>query len=186
MSRARSPQQLGLRAVWPDPVDDRAADCPCHQCQPCGYQQYEQLAVAPWPCSMAGLGPGLLVVFEPVPAYRPRHLQATVLFRLLEQLYERVSLLWEERFEPRYGPWRGFYDQEVARYLDCLSSQGTASSSAASPVFTVTPVATTSSQAGMLFPIHNRARPYPRELPSATGFTPTSLQVAPAQLDEGP
>jgi len=99
---------------------------------------------------------------------------------------ERVSLLWEERFEPRYGPWRGFYDQEVARYLDCLSSQGTASSSAASPVFTVTPVATTSSQAGMLFPIHNRARPYPRELPSATGFTPTSLQVAPAQLDEGP
>jgi hypothetical protein len=68
---------------------------------------------------MTGLGPGLLAVFEPVTAYRPRHPQATALFRLLEQLYERVSLLWEERFEPRYGPWRGFYDQAIARYLDC-------------------------------------------------------------------
>jgi hypothetical protein len=27
--------------------------------------------------------------------------------------------LWEGRFEPRYGFWRGFYDAAVARYYDC-------------------------------------------------------------------
>ena len=26
---------------------------------------------------------------------------------------------WEERFERRYGFWRGFVDEQVQRYLDC-------------------------------------------------------------------
>ena len=26
---------------------------------------------------------------------------------------------WEERFERRYGFWRGFIDEQVKRYLDC-------------------------------------------------------------------
>jgi hypothetical protein len=68
---------------------------------------------------MTGVVPGLTVVFDPCPAYRSRQPEASGLYRVLQDLYERVKLLWEERFEPRYGPWRGFYDQAIARYLDC-------------------------------------------------------------------
>jgi hypothetical protein len=53
------------------------------------------------------------------PRYRPRNPRATSLYRLLEAHYETVKGLWEERFERRYGFWRGFYDTAVARYLDC-------------------------------------------------------------------
>ena len=28
-------------------------------------------------------------------------------------------MLWEERFESRYGFWRGFVDDAISRYLDC-------------------------------------------------------------------
>jgi len=34
-------------------------------------------------------------------------------------LYETVKGQWEERFESRYGFWRSFGDEAVARYLDC-------------------------------------------------------------------
>jgi hypothetical protein len=33
--------------------------------------------------------------------------------------YERVKGRWEERFERKYGFWRGLADEVVARYLDC-------------------------------------------------------------------
>jgi hypothetical protein len=26
---------------------------------------------------------------------------------------------WEERFEPQYGFWSGFIDEQVRRYLEC-------------------------------------------------------------------
>lgn len=51
--------------------------------------------------------------------YRPRRPQQTPLFRLLESLFEPVKLCWEDRFEARYGFWQGYWDQAVARYLDC-------------------------------------------------------------------
>jgi hypothetical protein len=41
------------------------------------------------------------------------------LYRLVEAHYEEVKGQWEERFESRYGHWRGFVDEVVARYLDC-------------------------------------------------------------------
>ncbi len=34
-------------------------------------------------------------------------------------MYEEVRGQWEERFECRYGFWRGFVDEQVRRYLDC-------------------------------------------------------------------
>jgi hypothetical protein len=49
------------------------------------------------------------------PGGRPR----PPLYKLLESLYERVKGCWEERFEGRYGFWRGLVDGVVARYLDC-------------------------------------------------------------------
>jgi len=36
-----------------------------------------------------------------------------------KSLYERLKECWEERFEHRYGFWRGLVDGVVARYLDC-------------------------------------------------------------------
>jgi len=51
--------------------------------------------------------------------YRPRDPRKTPLWGLLDTLYERVKGEWEERFERRYGFWRGLADGAVARYLDC-------------------------------------------------------------------
>ena len=56
---------------------------------------------------------------EPPPLYQTRNPRATALYQLLEAYYEDVKSLWEERFETKYGFWRGFVDQVVARYLDC-------------------------------------------------------------------
>ncbi|MEX1245853.1 MAG: transposase [Thermoanaerobaculia bacterium] len=51
--------------------------------------------------------------------YRPRRPEATPLYRLLESRYDPVKGAWEDRFEDRYGFWRGMVDGAVARYLDC-------------------------------------------------------------------
>ena len=51
--------------------------------------------------------------------YRPWDPRKTSLWGLLDTLYERVKGEWEERFERRYGFWRGLADEAVARYLDC-------------------------------------------------------------------
>jgi hypothetical protein len=51
--------------------------------------------------------------------YRPRDPRKTALWGLLDTLYERVKEEWEERFERRFGFWRGLADEAVARYLDC-------------------------------------------------------------------
>jgi len=49
--------------------------------------------------------------------YRPRNVRATPLYQLLETYYEDVKAIWEERFQTKYGFWRGFVDSVVARYL---------------------------------------------------------------------
>jgi hypothetical protein len=51
--------------------------------------------------------------------YRPRDPRATPLYRLVEAHYDEVKGQWEERFERRYGFWRGLLDEKVRRYLDC-------------------------------------------------------------------
>ncbi len=55
----------------------------------------------------------------PSGVYRPRNPRATPLYRLVEAHYDEVKGKWEERFEQRYGFWRGFVDEQVRRYLDC-------------------------------------------------------------------
>jgi hypothetical protein len=51
--------------------------------------------------------------------YRPRHPQATPLYRLVEAHYTDVRDTWEEQYEGRYGFWRGFTDTAVGAYLEC-------------------------------------------------------------------
>ena len=53
------------------------------------------------------------------PRYRPRNPRLSSLYQLLESHYESVKSVWEDRFERRYGFWRGLYDTAVARYFDC-------------------------------------------------------------------
>ena len=65
-----------------------------------------------------GLAPACQTL-EPPALYRPRNARATALYQLLEAYYEEVKAVWEERFEKKYGFWRGFVDTVVARYLDC-------------------------------------------------------------------
>ena len=52
-------------------------------------------------------------------AYRARSPRATPLYRLFDAHFEEVKGQWEERFQRRYGFWRGFVDEQVLRYLDC-------------------------------------------------------------------
>jgi len=54
----------------------------------------------------------------PIP-YRLRNPRATSLYPLLETHFETLKRIWEERFEPRYGFWRVYWDTAVASYLDC-------------------------------------------------------------------
>ena len=56
---------------------------------------------------------------EPAPFYRPRNPRSTPLWKLSETLYERLRGEWEDRFEARFGFWRGLADEALARYLDC-------------------------------------------------------------------
>jgi len=72
-----------------------------------------------WGGWMTGAPCGLLFVLDPSAIYRPRHPQATPLFKLTESLYEAVKGQWDERFETRYGYWHGLSDEAVARHLAC-------------------------------------------------------------------
>ena len=56
---------------------------------------------------------------HPPAIYRPRQPRKTSLYQLVEKYYDDVKAQWEDRFEKRYGRWRGFVDHVVWRYLDC-------------------------------------------------------------------
>jgi hypothetical protein len=51
--------------------------------------------------------------------YRARSPRATPLYRLFETHFDEVRGQWEDRYERRFGYWRGFVDEQVLRYLDC-------------------------------------------------------------------
>jgi len=40
------------------------------------------------------------------------------LFRLVDDCYEGVKGTWEERFEAKYGRWRGFVDDVVYAFAE--------------------------------------------------------------------
>ena len=52
-------------------------------------------------------------------AYRARSPRATPLYRLFETHFDEVRGQWEDRFERRFGFWRGIVDEQIRRYLDC-------------------------------------------------------------------
>ena len=51
---------------------------------------------------------------SPCPAvYRPRRPKLSPLYHLVDNCYEKVKGIWEDRFESQYGRWRGFVDDVV-------------------------------------------------------------------------
>lgn len=51
--------------------------------------------------------------------YRPRRPKGSALFHLVEECYEDVKGVWEERYEAKYGRWRGFVDETIYAFSDC-------------------------------------------------------------------
>jgi len=52
-------------------------------------------------------------------AYRPRHPERTVLYRVLFHYFDRFLTEYESRFEKEYGFLRPIIKEVVERYLDC-------------------------------------------------------------------
>jgi hypothetical protein len=63
--------------------------------------------------------PSVAVAPACITQYRARNSRATPLYRLFETHFEEVRGQWEDRFERRFGFWRGFVDEQIGRYLDC-------------------------------------------------------------------
>ena len=51
--------------------------------------------------------------------YRPRQPRASPLYRLLDQRFRELSLVWDERFAPTYGDWRAVIPKVVDQFLSC-------------------------------------------------------------------
>ncbi|MGH9380571.1 MAG: IS91 family transposase, partial [Thermoanaerobaculia bacterium] len=51
--------------------------------------------------------------------YRPRKPRDSPLYQLIESRYDEVKGQWEERFERRFGFWRGAVEDAVFAFLDC-------------------------------------------------------------------
>lgn len=55
----------------------------------------------------------------PMGVYRPRHPQASPLYRLLEDHFPAFSTVYDERFARRYGPWRPVVAEVVETFVAC-------------------------------------------------------------------
>lgn len=52
-------------------------------------------------------------------AVRPRHPQASPLYRLLQDRFRAFSTVYDERFGRRYGPWRPVVAEVVEQFVAC-------------------------------------------------------------------
>jgi hypothetical protein len=55
----------------------------------------------------------------PAGPYAPRRPQALPLYRVLADHFETLTLVQEERYEPKHGPLRPVDSEVVGRFLDC-------------------------------------------------------------------
>jgi hypothetical protein len=51
--------------------------------------------------------------------YRPRNPQATSLYRLVEDNFDELEHVWDERYEKQHGFWRPIIRHVVEQYLTC-------------------------------------------------------------------
>ncbi|MFH1123533.1 MAG: hypothetical protein V1758_07705 [Pseudomonadota bacterium] len=53
------------------------------------------------------------------PFYRPRNSQASQYYQCVEDHFETLEQVYDERFAKRYGFFRSYVWQVIYRYLDC-------------------------------------------------------------------
>jgi len=51
--------------------------------------------------------------------YIPRNPQASSYYQLVNRHFEDLEGIWEDRYEKRYGYWRGHITKVIWDYLDC-------------------------------------------------------------------
>ena len=56
---------------------------------------------------------------HPQGVYRPRNAQASPLYRLVEDHFDELERVWDERYEREYGFWRPVTRRVVEQFLDC-------------------------------------------------------------------
>ena len=70
-----------------------------------------------------GSGFGILLMVlpcvKPLPLYRPRDPQASDLWRLIDEHFERFHQVYDERFQAKYGFWRPVIQRSVEAFLKC-------------------------------------------------------------------
>jgi hypothetical protein len=55
----------------------------------------------------------------PQGVYRPRNAQASPLYRLVEDHFEQLERVWDERYDREHGFWRPVVRRVVEQFLDC-------------------------------------------------------------------
>ena len=53
------------------------------------------------------------------PVYRPRKPQDSQYYQCVEDHFETLEQVYEDRFSRQYGFWRNYVRQVIYRYLDC-------------------------------------------------------------------
>jgi len=53
------------------------------------------------------------------PLYQPRDPKASDLWRLIDEHFDSFQQVYDERFQAKYGYWRGIVEQSVAAFLKC-------------------------------------------------------------------
>jgi hypothetical protein len=56
---------------------------------------------------------------QPQGVYRPRNAQASPRYRLVEDHFDELERVWDERYERQYGFWRPVVRHVVEQFLDC-------------------------------------------------------------------
>jgi len=70
--------------------------------------------------AVAGAAPGgARAGAQPVGVYRPRQPRASPLYRLLDEHFPTFATVYDERFAPRWAPWRPVVAEVVEKFLAC-------------------------------------------------------------------
>ncbi|MBT9132588.1 MAG: hypothetical protein DDT33_01111 [Firmicutes bacterium] len=54
-----------------------------------------------------------------VEAYKPRENRKSVYFLSIQDHYEELKTVWEERYQQKFGYWRSFVTDVIYKYLEC-------------------------------------------------------------------
>ena len=56
--------------------------------------------------------------------YRPRNPKASAYYSCVEDHFEQLETVWDERYQSRFGFWRPYVTDVIQRYLDVICTDG--------------------------------------------------------------